>query len=377
MAKLNRVQTDEIRGLYAGGLTQSAIAARFGVSQAVISKVVGGWSPTEKVAKPEVCCSFEDEDGQCPKPARALGLCTKHYQRFKAHGDPAVVIVQQPWPDRICTVEGCGQLRETSRLYCEKHRARVRRHGDPHVALKDHTPAVERWKTSYAVDAATGCWNWIGTIARGYGRITDGAQNQYFAHRFVWIQVVGLIPKGYVIDHHNPDFGCHNKCCVNPEHLEAVPQAINALRGEVNKNKTHCKNGHEFTEANTYNHPVTGWRQCRACLRALHRAKRYQYAYIYLYRPGHPLAKGKIPKVMEHRMVLYDAIGAGPHPCHWGCGRTMNWGGIQGIHVDHINGDPSDNRRENLVPSCQSCNKSRAKAGNLVDWVPRGVGEFG
>lgn len=70
-------------------------------------------------------------------------------------------------------------------------------------------------------------------------------------------------------------------------------------------------------------------------------------------------------------MVLYDAIGPGPHACHWGCGRSVDWGGIGGIHVDHVNGDPSDNRRENLVPSCQSCNKSRAASGNLADWAPR------
>jgi hypothetical protein len=70
-------------------------------------------------------------------------------------------------------------------------------------------------------------------------------------------------------------------------------------------------------------------------------------------------------------MVLYDAIGPGPHACHWRCGRTdLDWGGIRGTHVDHVNGDPSDNQRENLVPSCQSCNKSRAASGNLADWTP-------
>lgn len=33
------------------------------------------------------------------------------------------------------------------------------------------------------------------------------------------------------------------------------------------KDWTHCKFGHEFTEGNTYRHPVTGSRKCRICIR--------------------------------------------------------------------------------------------------------------
>jgi hypothetical protein len=48
----------------------------------------------------------------------------------------------------------------------------------------------------------------------------------------------------------------------------------------------------------------------------------------------------------------------------------LEWGGTGGIHADHVNGDQGDNRRENLVPSCNPCNVRRACAGNPSDWSP-------
>lgn len=72
--------------------------------------------------------------------------------------------------------------------------------------------------------------------------------------------------------------------------------------------------------------------------------------------------------VSEHRKILYDSIGEGPHLCHWGCGKLLAWAGRDGIFVDHIDGDPSNNDLENLVPSCHQCNVRRAHAGNPMDW---------
>lgn len=60
----------------------------------------------------------------------------------------------------------------------------------------------------------------------------------------------------------------------------------------------------------------------------------------------------------EHRKVLYDAIGPGPHSCHW-CGLALEWGGMEGIIADHVNRNKRDNRVNNLVPSCHICNITR------------------
>lgn len=75
---------------------------------------------------------------------------------------------------------------------------------------------------------------------------------------------------------------------------------------------------------------------------------------------NHPLAM-KNGRVYEHRAVLFDEIGIGPHACHW-CETEVDWlpkGDPRELHPDHLNGIGDDNRPENLVPSCRRCNATR------------------
>lgn len=108
------------------------------------------------------------------------------------------------------------------------------------------------------------CWIYSGTIVdSGYGHFTIGKKS-IRAHRFSYELHKGPIPKGLVLDHL-----CRNKLCVNPDHLEAVTIRINTLRGHgpssMNAKKTHCKNGHEFTEDNVYQPPGRLHRMCIIC----------------------------------------------------------------------------------------------------------------
>lgn len=80
------------------------------------------------------------------------------------------------------------------------------------------------------------------------------------------------------------------------------------------------------------------------------------------YIAGHPLSPKK-GSLSEHRRVLYDAIGEGPHPCHW-CGLLLYWkpgSGQPKLTVDHLNDDRLDNRPANLVPACNSCQVLRSR----------------
>jgi hypothetical protein len=116
-----------------------------------------------------------------------------------------------------------------------------------------------------------GCLLWPGNRnLKGYGQIkVNGRQRK--VHRVAWELENGPVPDGLVIDHVK-DRGCRHRNCANVAHLEPVTNRENLLRGHFsgrgrNAGKTHCDQGHEFTEANTYVIPSTGHRACRTCRR--------------------------------------------------------------------------------------------------------------
>lgn len=84
------------------------------------------------------------------------------------------------------------------------------------------------------------------------------------------------------------------------------------------------------------------------------------YGYRVVADSSHPLA-GAQGKLLEHRGVLFDAIGPGPHPCHW-CGKSLDWRGSAAtrINVDHLDNCKTNNERANLVVACLNCNSKRS-----------------
>jgi hypothetical protein len=111
------------------------------------------------------------------------------------------------------------------------------------------------------------CWIWTAGTRNGYGKVglrnNTGPWGTYDAHRVSYEASRGSIPPGMQIDHL-----CRVPACVNPGHLEAVPQGTNIARGKKRDLYTHCPEGHEMTEDNTYRIPSTGGRMCQKCRRA-------------------------------------------------------------------------------------------------------------
>lgn len=117
------------------------------------------------------------------------------------------------------------------------------------------------WKK---VNKTNTCWLWTGGLVLGYGLVYQNKLRKR-AHRISYEMFKGVIPERKVIDHL-----CRNRACVNPDHLEAVSDRTNILRGiglsAINARKTICKRGHLLSGENLYSGVAYGGsRQCKKC----------------------------------------------------------------------------------------------------------------
>lgn len=130
-----------------------------------------------------------------------------------------------------------------------------------HKKILPPTPYALR-RFMKAVDSTKECWRWTGFINKdGYGQITIDKET-YKAHRVSYTWMKGTIPETLTLDH-----VCHNRWCVNPQHLDPVLASVNVSRQRFFK--TGCRNGHAYTEENTYYYSgANRFRMCRICMAA-------------------------------------------------------------------------------------------------------------
>ncbi len=136
------------------------------------------------------------------------------------------------------------------------------------------TPAqIDRFWSK--VDKSGECWIWTGWLKHnGYGmfdlQLPDGRWIKRIAARVAYELCVGPLVEGLTIDHMKEV--CSSRACVRPSHLRQITRGANVLAGNTlaaqNKAKTHCVNGHAFTEENIYIPPKRpGRRYCKQCQR--------------------------------------------------------------------------------------------------------------
>lgn len=177
-----------------------------------------------------------------------------------------------------CGKEVARKLRRERCARCYKRFLKAAKADGTFEPIKSGTPLAERLQGKAAA-GPNGCLLWTGYVGpNGYGYISDGVR-KLTTHRASYEIRYGKVAEGLVLDHvcHNRDESCPggpscvHRRCINPLHLEAVPQKVNVHRSHkspsaLQARQTHCKNGHPFDEANTYR-PPEGGRVCRECRR--------------------------------------------------------------------------------------------------------------
>lgn len=117
------------------------------------------------------------------------------------------------------------------------------------------------------------CRLWLGALdSSGYGEYYVRG-SMLGAHRVAFEDLHEPVPEGLELDHL-----CRVRRCCNDAHVEPVTGSVNALRGiSANREKTHCPQGHEYNEKNTYRvHTKAGriLRSCRPCNNARSRNRK-------------------------------------------------------------------------------------------------------
>lgn len=179
--------------------------------------------------RPERVCELENCDKLLAKTSTRK-VCEMHYSRMRVYGSydlPARALQK----DQTCVLDDC-EKQARNRGFCGMHAERIRHNGSPHVVrLVMGDPELRFWAL---VDKESGspCWLWTGNLSEGgYGAFSiDGGRMR--AHRYSYELHKGPIPAGLTIDHVY-DWGCRNRHCVNPDHLEAVTQAENNRRAQI------------------------------------------------------------------------------------------------------------------------------------------------
>src|SRR5512139_4245859 len=140
------------------------------------------------------------------------------------------------------------------------------------ASAKDRLPILDRLFAKREV--RDDCWLWRGLLTdRGYGKIKYKCKTK-LVHRLAYELLVHQVDPQLHLDHL-----CRTRNCFNPAHLEPVTPAENVRRSsawEVNRSKTHCPRGHEYSAENTYIQAGNG-RQCKTCRRMADRKRRKNF----------------------------------------------------------------------------------------------------
>jgi len=138
------------------------------------------------------------------------------------------------------------------------------------------------------VDRTGTCWEWTASKYRGYGQMVlrkDGRQVKFIAHRVSYWASNGHITESMSIDH-----VCHNRGCVNPDHLRetTVKQNNENLIGAQARNVSGVRGV-------TWHHPTQLWRS-----RVIHNRQEHMVGYFRTIEEAEAAAVAKRLELFTH-----------------------------------------------------------------------------
>lgn len=147
----------------------------------------------------------------------AMKQSPEHVRKRVAAGLATRAANKKPFVRKPCEVDGCGGLVRAKGL-CNKHYLRHAIHGQVDLPKRDASAYLSGRSAQVGE-----CLVWqLKSSKAGYG-IASFAGQQYPAHVLSWMTANGTqVPDGRQINHR-----CHNRACINPEHLYAGTQKQN------------------------------------------------------------------------------------------------------------------------------------------------------
>lgn len=128
------------------------------------------------------------------------------------------------------------------------------------IPILDFKDWGDRFWAKVTFSESSDCWVWTASKnPAGYPLFYVKGERLMVAHRFLYTQLIEIVPTEIDLDHL-----CLNKSCVNPQHLEPVTHQENSLRGN---GVGVCKRGHSMVGSNIHYRP-SGRRRCLACTKA-------------------------------------------------------------------------------------------------------------
>ena len=168
-------------------------------------------------------------------PGTARGMCGKHYQRWRASGDPLTSRIDREQTGKPCKVEGCGGKSGYLGM-CQTHYRRAKVHGSADGFSPRHRKRF-RWIEDHVSHQSDDCLIWpfsVGDHGRGTMTVDRRAMS---APRYMCMLAHGAPPAESMQTAHSCGNG--HIGCMNPRHLRWATAAENesdkAMHGTVRR----------------------------------------------------------------------------------------------------------------------------------------------